>query len=268
MKHIEWALKSYPSPEKGNNLCTRSPYSNPQMCNLPLAGVLAQFETHKEMTSSDDVRLLSLIESSHAGDVFASVSDYLRPFSTLQSTSRKGDPALNLRSLGKQFLPFLNKSISILPKRLSNPDEEYRDSARDLFRAYELCLDCLESFSAQLACKPHTVQLQRLRMVYCLDAWGFHESVSTQAFKVLEKLRGSDASSRLLPEVKDGEAELAMVVVEAVTAIFKAVAMSQQRDDKMYRKVVLLLGEVRAWFRSVWDYYYYYRSVLLPFKKF
>ncbi|RID78478.1 hypothetical protein BRARA_A01307 [Brassica rapa] len=201
------------------------------------------------MTSSDDVRLLSLIESSHAGDVFASVSDYLRLFSTLQSTSRKGDPALNLRSLGKQFLPFLNKSISILPKRLSNPDEEYRDSARDLFRAYELCLDCLESFSAQLACKPHTVQLQRLRMVYCLDAWGFHESVSTQAFKVLEKLRGSGVKSRLLPEVKDGEAELAMVVVEAVTAIFKAVAMSQQRDDKMYRKVVLLLGEVRAWFR-------------------
>ncbi|CAN6921104.1 unnamed protein product, partial [Brassica oleracea] len=51
-----------------------------------------------------------------------------------------------------------------------------------------------QSFSAQLACKPHTVQLQRLRMVYCLDAWGFHESVNIQAFKVLEKLRGSDAS--------------------------------------------------------------------------
>ncbi|CAN7071285.1 unnamed protein product [Brassica oleracea var. botrytis] len=206
------------------------------------------------MTSSDDVRLLSLIESSHAGDVFASVSDYLRPFSTLQSNSRKEDPALTLRSLGKQFLPFLNKSISILPRRLSsaaaaNSDNQSRDSARDLFRAYELCLDCLESFSAQLACKPHTVQLQRLRMVYCLDAWGFHESVNTQAFKVLEKLRGSGVKSRLLPEVKDGEAELAMVLVEAVTAIFKAVAMSQQRDDKMYRKVVLLLDEVRAWFR-------------------
>ena len=127
-------------------------------------------------------------------------------------------------------------------------------------------MDCLESFSAQLACKPHTVQLQRLRMVYCLDAWGFHESVNTQAFKVLEKLRGSGVKSPLLPEVKDGEAELGMVLVEAVTAIFKAVAMSQQRDDKMYRKVVVLLDEVRAWFRLVWDYYYY-RSVLLSFKK-
>ena len=69
----------------------------------------------------------------------------------------------------------------------------------------------------------------------------------------------------MLPEVKDGEAELAMVLVEAVTAIFKAVAMSQQRDDKMHRKVIVLLGEVRAWFRSVWDYYY--RSVLLFLKK-
>ncbi|CAF2149279.1 unnamed protein product, partial [Brassica napus] len=85
------------------------------------------------------------------------------------------DPALNLRSLGKQFLPFLNKSISILSKRLSasaNSDNQSRDSAR-------------ESFSAQLACKPHTVQLQ---------AWGFHESINFQAFKVLEKLRGSDVS--------------------------------------------------------------------------
>ncbi|CAN6921632.1 unnamed protein product, partial [Brassica oleracea] len=96
------------------------------------------------------------------------------------------DSAINLRSLGKQFfLPFLNKSISILPKRLSasaNSDNQSRDSTRDLFRAYELCL---ESFSAQLACKPHTVQLQ---------AWGFYECVNTQAFKFLEKLRGSDVS--------------------------------------------------------------------------
>ncbi|CAH8360120.1 unnamed protein product [Eruca vesicaria subsp. sativa] len=211
------------------------------------------------MTSPDDVRLLSLIESSssHAGgDIFPSFSDYLKPFTTLQSTSRKKDPTLTLRSLGKQFLPFLNKSISILPKRLStpaaNPDTQSRESARDLFRAYELCLDCLESFSAQLACKPHTVQLQRLRMIYCLDNWGFYESVNTQAFKVLEKLRGSSVKSRLLllPEVKEGEAELAMVLVEAVTVIFKAVGMmSQQGDDKMYRKVVVLVGEVRDWLR-------------------
>ncbi|KAG2240437.1 hypothetical protein Bca52824_090755 [Brassica carinata] len=209
------------------------------------------------MTSPDDVRLLSLIESSHAGgDIFASVSDYLRPFATLQSTSRKQSPSLTLRSLGKQFLPFLNKSISLLPKRLSssaaaNSDDQSRDSARDLFRTYELCLDCLESFSAQLACEPHTVQLQRLRMIHCLDVWGFHESVHTQAVKVLEKLRGYGGgdSRLLLPEVRDGEAELGMVVVEAVTAIFKAVGMSQQGDDKMYRKVLVLLGEVRAWLR-------------------
>ncbi|KAF2541386.1 hypothetical protein F2Q70_00034891 [Brassica cretica] len=39
-------------------------------------------------------------------------------------------------------------------------------------------------------------------MVYCLDAWGFHESVNIQAFKVLEKLRGSDASSRCCRRLK------------------------------------------------------------------
>uniref|UniRef100_A0A1J3F8L7 separase n=1 Tax=Noccaea caerulescens TaxID=107243 RepID=A0A1J3F8L7_NOCCA len=206
------------------------------------------------MASTDEVRLLSLIESSNAGDVFSSFSHYLRPFSALSSTSRKQDRTVTVRSLGKQFLPFLNKSISLLPKRLSvaNSDKEARESAGDLFRAYELCLDCLESVSAQLACKPHTVQLQRLRMIYCLDVWGFYENVNTQAFKVLEKLRGSDISSRkcrLLPVVQDGEAELAMVLVEAVAAIFKAVGMDQQTDDKLYRKSLLLLEEVRPWFK-------------------
>ncbi|CAA7060137.1 unnamed protein product [Microthlaspi erraticum] len=206
------------------------------------------------MSSTDEVRLLSLIDSSNAGDVFSSFSDYLRPFSALSSTSRKQDRTVTVRSLGKQFLPFLNKSISLIPKRLSvaNSDKEARESARDLFRAYELCLDCLESVSAQLACKPHTIQLQRLRMIYCLDAWGFYENVNSQSFKVLEKLRGSDISSRkcrLLPEVQDGEAELAMVLVEVVAAIFKSVGMGQQADDKLYRKSLLLLEEVRPWFK-------------------
>lgn len=90
-------------------------------------------------------------------------------------------------------------------------------------------------------------------MIYCLDAWGFHESVIAQAFKVLEKLRGGEAGSKLLPEVKEGEAELAMVLVEAVAAVFKGVAMSKQVDDEPYRTVLLMVEEVRDWFRSVWD---------------
>ncbi|KAF2541385.1 hypothetical protein F2Q70_00034892 [Brassica cretica] len=94
------------------------------------------------MTSPDDVGLLSLIESSHAGDIFASVSDYLRPFSTLQSTSRKrtqhspSAPSASSSSLSptnrSRFYP--NAS----PPPLIDSDEESRDSARDLFQAYEL----------------------------------------------------------------------------------------------------------------------------------
>ncbi|CAE6181743.1 unnamed protein product [Arabidopsis arenosa] len=207
------------------------------------------------MASTDDLRLLSLIESSDAGDdIFSSFSDYLKPFSTLSTSRKKQDRATTIRALAKQFLPFLNKSISLLPKRLSvaKSDKEARESALDLFRAYELCLDCLELVSAQLACKPHTVQSQRLRMIYCLDVWGLYENEYTEAFKVLEKLRGSDSKSRkcqLLPEVQDGEAEMALVVVDAVASIFRAVAMGQQLDDKRYRKVLLLLEEVGGWFR-------------------
>lgn len=91
-------------------------------------------------------------------------------------------------------------------------------------------------------------------MVYCLDVWGLYENMYSEAFKVLEKLRGSDSKSRncrLLPEVQDGEADMALVVVDAVAAIFRAVAMGQQLDDKRYRKVLLLLEEVGGWFRSV-----------------
>ncbi|EOA19088.1 hypothetical protein CARUB_v10007755mg [Capsella rubella] len=207
------------------------------------------------MASAEDLRLLSLIDSSDAGaDVFSSFSDYLKPFSTLSTSRRKQDRATAVRALAKQFLPFLNKSISLLPKRLSvaKSDKGARESALGLFRVYELCLDCLELVSAQLDCKPHTVQSQWLRMVYCLDAWGLYENVYTEAFKVLEKLRGSESKSRkcrLLPEVQDGEAELALVVVDAVATIIRAVAMGQQFDDKRYRKVLLLLEEVRAWFR-------------------
>ncbi|CAH8297141.1 unnamed protein product [Eruca vesicaria subsp. sativa] len=105
------------------------------------------------MSSSDDHRLLSLIGSSSSDDIFTSLSDYLHPL-----TSRKQD---KLRSLAKKFLPFLNKSISLFPKRLSNPQPHDSSPAGDLFFAYELCLDCLESFFSQLACKPHTLQLQR-----------------------------------------------------------------------------------------------------------
>ncbi|XP_010448796.1 PREDICTED: separase isoform X2 [Camelina sativa] len=210
------------------------------------------------MASADDLRLLSLIDSSSsAGDnVFSSFSDYLKPFSTLSSSTtsrnKKQDRATTVRALAKQFLPFLNKSMSLLPKRLSvaKSNDGAREFALGLFRVYELCVDCLELVSAQLACKPHTVQSQRLRMIYCLDVWGLYENVYAEGFKVLEKLRGgSDCKSRLLPEVQDGEAQLALVVVDAVNAIVKAVAMGQHLEDKRCRKVLVLIEEVRPWFR-------------------
>lgn len=92
-------------------------------------------------------------------------------------------------------------------------------------------------------------------MVYCLDAWGFHESLVAHGFKVLEKFGGggSEVGDKLLPEVEEGEAELAMVIVEAVAAIFRGVAMCKKMDDEKYRTVLLLVKEVRDWFRSVWD---------------
>ncbi|KAI6704259.1 hypothetical protein NL676_013395 [Syzygium grande] len=94
----------------------------------------------------------------------------------------------SIRSLAKQYLSFLNRSLSLLPKLLLAP----RPDQSRLFESYGLCLDCLESLYSQLARKPYSVHVQRLRYVHCFESCGLYADAASDGFRLLESLRGFD----------------------------------------------------------------------------
>ncbi|GKV50528.1 hypothetical protein SLEP1_g57231 [Rubroshorea leprosula] len=210
-------------------------------------------------SSSEFSSILSILESSDDPNrIHTLVSDYLRPFANLlnpKKPSKKRDrsEASAVRSLAKQFLNFINKSLSILPRRLSkqNPDGA---ALFPLFETYRLCLDCLELVSSQLACGAHEVQSQRVRLLYCLEAWGKYAEAESEGFRVLERLRrGRDLEGKLPPRADSrggpGNADFGKVLVDAVANIVRCVAMRQSKDSADYWRVLDLVVKVRPWFR-------------------
>ncbi|XP_017971181.1 PREDICTED: separase isoform X2 [Theobroma cacao] len=197
-------------------------------------------------TSDDSQRLHSI------------VSDYLRPVSTLansKKTSKKADQT-TVRSLAKQFLSFLSKSFPIIYNRLyiQNPSQQQRDILSPFYDTYRQCLTCLDFISSQLAGGPHMVQIQRLKLVYCLQAWGRYEEGESESFRVLERLRGeADSEGKFVPsiDVGGGDSKFGSVVVEAVASVVKNVAMGQSKDCGKYERVLALLEEVRPWCREL-----------------
>lgn len=122
-------------------------------------------------------------------------------------------------------------------------------------------MDCLELVSSQLSCKPYMVSIQRVRLLYCLEACGFYKEAENEGFGVLEKLRGLDLGEKkkrkeklgeFVPNVvENGDAEFAKLVVEVVVAIVKCVALRQGTAGGDYKKVIRLVDEVAPWFRCV-----------------
>ncbi|XP_058007009.1 separase isoform X2 [Hevea brasiliensis] len=219
------------------------------------------------MASSTESNLISMLESSTSTPISSHFFDFLIPFNDLRNAKKpKSQIQTFTRSLAKQFLPFLNRCLSILPKRLSDSSklrtEESKESPKlvpELFDIYKLCLDCLELVSSQLSCKPYMVSIQRVRLLYCLEACGFYKEAENEGFGVLERLRGLDLGEKkkrkeklggFVPSVvENGDAEFAKVVVEVVVAIVKCVALGQSKAGEDYRKVIGLVEEVAPWFR-------------------
>ncbi|KAJ4717002.1 putative Separase [Melia azedarach] len=193
------------------------------------------------MASSDESSLLTKLESSNSSPIYSLFSDYLRPFTDLKTRNQN---QTQIRALAKKFLSFLNKSLSILQKRLSSGSHAQDPSlTTQLFDTYELCLNCLDSISSQLSCKPYMIQSQRLRLVSCLEASGKHEEAESQGFRVLEKLRGMDF------EGKSSDSEFARVFVEIVAVMVKCAATRERKDGELYRRVLGLVEEASHWFR-------------------
>ena len=72
-----------------------------------------------------------------------------------------------IHPLAKHFFPFLNRTLSLLPKCLSSSSND--QFSLDLLNIYQLCLTCLDSLSSHLSSKPYPVHVQRLRLGWC---WG------------------------------------------------------------------------------------------------
>ncbi|XVF00736.1 hypothetical protein REPUB_Repub04eG0027100 [Reevesia pubescens] len=200
--------------------------------------------------------LADLQTSDDSNRLHVLVSDYLRPISALANskrTSKKSDQT-TVRSLAKQFLSFISKSFPIIYNRLyiQNPSEQQQTSLSPLFDTYRLCLTCLEFISSQLDCGPHSVQIKRLKLIYCLQAWGRYDEGETEAFRVFERLRGrTDLEGKFLPriDVGGGDSKFGSIVVEAVASVVKTMAKWQSKDCGKYERVLALLEQVRPWYR-------------------
>ncbi|XWS62549.1 hypothetical protein CRYUN_Cryun06bG0020800 [Craigia yunnanensis] len=207
------------------------------------------------MSPPTEISLLSDIQTSDDSERLHSlVSDYLRPICTLansKKTSKKSEQT-TVRLLAKQLLSFLSKSFPIIYNRLyiQNPNQQQQTSLYSFFEIYRLCMTCIEFISSQLAGGPHLVQIQRLKLVYCLQAWGRYDEGESEAFKVLERLRGkADSEGKFVPnnDVGGGDSKFGSILVEAVASVVKTIAMGQSKDCGKYERVLALLEQVRPW---------------------
>lgn len=198
------------------------------------------------MDSDTEDHILSLIESSSdAGQVLSSLSAYLRPFSGLLLICREKDRTLAVRSISKQFIPFITKSVSFLHKRLSVTGPAAHQAPGDLFRAYDYCLECCELVSHD----PHAVQLHRIGLIHCYQTWGWFTHAYNDACRVLEQLSGPVSCVQFLPNPEYGGAKLATVFLMAVASIVRSVAMSRDMDDRHYLRVSSLVHGIKPWLR-------------------
>ncbi|XP_052179939.1 separase isoform X3 [Diospyros lotus] len=216
-----------------------------------------------------DADLIAKLESSDLRHILQLFSDHLRPFYDLLSVTaprkpqKSKKPPTAVRSLAKRFVPFLNRALSVIPKRLSANPKLDEESGLQLFGAYKLCLNCLECVSSQLSCKPYSVDIQRVRLVHCFEAWGRYRDAETEGFSILESLRGIEIggkgaktvkkNSRYLPDSgkENVDNDFSFLVVELVVTLVKCVSSYQSKNEGDYRRVLVLVDEVTPWLRAL-----------------
>ncbi|CAA2934735.1 separase isoform X1 [Olea europaea subsp. europaea] len=236
------------------------------------------------VTTTEAALLSKLQSSSDLTDLHHAFTLHLEPFSIhLKRTTIKKSSKFNsidvqraVRSLAKQFLPFLNKSLSLIPKRLSESPKIAHHSALELFDAYRLCLTCLELIAPELASKSYPVQVQRLRYIHCLEHWELYEDAETESFSVLENLqrivkgdsKGKLRKSKtlLVPEINESvDKEFTALVLETVVTLVKCASKSQSKEDADYWRVIALAKESQPLFKvlEAKDSEKFHRSLVL-----
>lgn len=184
---------------------------------------------------------------------------------------KDGAEAAVLRPLAKQFLPFLSRALKVLPSVLRKCPREEENWAEELFGVYRIVLDCLWCVSPCLAGKPFSVHLQRCSLLCCLETWGRYSEAEEEGVSLLDslvsvvssaapekshkgrKVKGATGGS-LLPDSTAkgaGDVELAILVIEVVVCLIRCTYKSKRKTDSLYRRVLLMAGEVQPWLRYI-----------------
>ncbi|CAH9139462.1 unnamed protein product [Cuscuta epithymum] len=214
------------------------------------------------------VNLLFELQSAFefSGKTYEGFNQYLYEFSSIaeaRNSSKSTENFSAIRALTKRFLPFLNKALSLLPKRLSETSKISEESALNLLKIYRLCLCRLDLVSSQLDAKPYSVQIQKLRFIRCLEAWKMYEEAEREAFLVLDNLRGdchfkgtgskSSVSERraLLPPLNGAnvDQEYAWMVLDVAITFVRCALMKQSKDTTDYNRILNLVNEASPWFK-------------------
>ncbi|KAM1331966.1 hypothetical protein TB1_043621 [Malus domestica] len=93
-----------------------------------------------------------------------------------------------LRCLAKKFLLFLNRALSLLPKRLADHSKLDDEFVLELLDIYRLCLYCLTAVSPVLSTSLCSFHSQRVRMLSCLVACKRYENGESKGFRLLERM--------------------------------------------------------------------------------
>ncbi|KAK9665217.1 hypothetical protein RND81_14G098400 [Saponaria officinalis] len=231
--------------------------------------------------------LLAKLEAYDFTNINTLFSSFLHPFSLLiapnsQNPNKKSlkskkpsssSSSSSIRSLVKTYLPFISKSLSLLPKRLFESPKHPKtvEFVAELIEAYRVCLDCLTVMSSELSNKPYSVHLQWVRYVHCLVRWERYEEGFDEGVRVLNwlgrvdlegfRFRVSISTGEFVPKLvecidcddggvnceQDGD-EFVRLVVDLVSIIVQCVLNGRSKDAGKYSGLLVLLREVRPWF--------------------
>ncbi|XP_071716106.1 separase [Rutidosis leptorrhynchoides] len=212
--------------------------------------------------------LLSKLEpSADLSSIHHLFSSYLQPFSPIiqnpkkrsKSTKIDAETTTTIRSLAKQFLSFITRSLTLIPKRLNETPKLDPEHALELFETYALCISCLEAVSSQLSCKPYHVQIQRVRLIHCYEYWGRYNDAQNEGLSVLEFIgnmsgkRNGKIVERVVPELgkENGDKDVALLVFEVVVSLVKCAANARSKKEEDYRRVLTMVDEIEPWLRVI-----------------
>ena len=205
--------------------------------------------------------LLSKLESADSAGIHRLISDYLNPFADLHNKKKTSADLQTLqRSLAKKFTPFLNRALSILPKRLADPSNLDAAFAPELFDIYGLCLDSMAAVSSQFSGKPYKFHIHRIRLICALEAWARHLDAESEALRVLNSFKAIqlgtepvDLDRRFVPGVEQGGAdkEFGALIGEVVYILARCASAIRSKEEEVYERLLCMVEELAPWFRSV-----------------